>query len=228
MVAICGGEIIEEAEIIELLEKNIPDGLLSVTKSRARKVSAEIAPGTIRKAAGTLLSKGARLIVIAAVDAGLDVDLLYHFDLAGKVVLLKVKLGKENPEIGTIADLTPAAEWAENEAAELCGLRFKGHPKPGHLVLSDKFPDGTFPLGKPFKSKLPDEIGPVAEAVITVGATAPISSLEERRRVEAGLPPQPPASYSSEPQLKEVHELIRQTNFSRQAGYDWKRKKLRG
>ncbi len=218
----------EGAEIVKLLEKNIPDGLLSVAMPRVRKVSAEIAPATIKKAAETLLGNGARFIIIAAVDAGLDVDLLYHFDLAGKVVVLKVKLGKENPEIDTIADLSPAAEWAEKEAAELCGVMFKGHPKPGHLVLSDKFPKGTFPLGKPFKSKLPDKICPVAEAVITVGATAPISSLVERRRVEAGLPPQPPASYSSEPQLKEVHELIRQTNFSKQAGYDWERKKLRG
>jgi len=218
----------EGAEIVKLLEKNIPDGLLSVAMPRVRKVSAEIAPATIKKAAETLLGNGARFIIIAAVDAGLDVDLLYHFDLAGKVVVLKVKLGKENPEIDTIADLSPAAEWAEKEAAELCGVRFKGHPKPGHLVLSDKFPKGTFPLGKPFKSKLPDKICPVAEAVITVGATAPISSLVERRRVEAGLPPQPPASYSSDSQLKEVHELIRQTNFSRQAGYDWERKKLRG
>lgn len=220
--------MMEEVEIVELLKKNIPDGLLSVATPRVRKVSAEIAPATIRKAAETLLGKGARLIIIAAVDAGLDVDLLYHFDLEGKVVVLKVKLGKENPEIDTVADLTLTAEWAENEAAELCGVRFKDHPKPGHLVLSDKLPEGTFPLGKPFKSKLPDEICPVAEAVITVGATAPISSLMERRRVEAGLPPQPPASYSSEPQLKEVHELIRQTNFSKQAGYDWERKKLRG
>ena len=220
--------MMKEAEIVELLEKNIPDGLLNVVTHRVRKVSAEIAPAIIRKAAETLLGKGARFIIIAAVDAGLDIDLLYHFDLDGKVVVLRVKLGKEKPEIDTVADLTPTAEWAENEAAELCGVRFKDHPKPGHLVLSDKLPEGTFPLRKPFKSKLPDEIGPVAEAVITVGATAPISSLIERRRVEAGLPPKPPASYSNEPQLKEVHELIRQTNFSRQAGYDWKRKKLRG
>ncbi len=217
-----------EAEIVELLQKNIPDGLFSVGTPRTRKVLAEIAPGAIRKATETLLGKGARFIIIAAVDEGLDVNLLYHFDLEGKIVVLKVKLGKENPEIGTIADLTPAAEWAEREAAELCRVRFKNHPKPGHLVVSDKLPEGTFPLSKPFKPKLPDKIVPVAEAIITVGATAPISSLVERRRAEAGLPPRPPASYSSEPQLKEVHELIQQTNFSKRAGYDWERKKLRG
>ena len=120
--------MMEEAEIVELLEKNIPDGLLSVVTPRVRKVSAEIAPDIIRKAAETLLGKGARLIIIAAVDAGLDIDLLYHFDLEGKVVVLRVKLGKEKPEIDTVADLTPTAEWAENEAAELCGVRFRDHP----------------------------------------------------------------------------------------------------
>lgn len=220
--------MMEETKIIELLQKNIPDGILSVATPRMRKVSVEIVPSKIKKAAEILLSKGARFIIIAAVDTGIDIDLLYHFDLGGKVTLLKVKLGKERPEIDTISDLTPAAEWAENEAAELCGVIFKDHPKPGHLVLSDKLPEGTFPLGKPFKPKLPDKISPVAESIITVGATAPISPLVERRRAEAGLPLQPPASYSSEPQLKEVHELIQQTNFGERAGYDWKRKKLRG
>lgn len=218
----------EETAIVELLKGSLGDGLLKVSTPRERKVLAEVTPEAMRKAAEGLLGKGARLIIIAAADVGLEVELLYHFDLAGKVAVLKAKLPKESPEIDSIVDLTPAAEWAEKEAAELCGVSFRAHPKPGHLVLPDEWPEGNFPLGKPFKSKLPDEISTVAEAVMTVGATAPISELVQRRRREAGLSPQPPASYSSEPQLKEVHELIKQTSFGEQAGYDWKRKKMRG
>lgn len=218
----------DENAIAGLLKASLGGGLLSVSVPRERKVLAEIAPRALRKAAEVLLGKGARFVIIAAVDAGLEVELLYHFDLSGKVAVLKTRLAKESPEIDTIADLTPAADWAEKEAAELCGVRFRAHPEPRHLVLPDEWQKDNFPLGKPFKSKLPDEVSPVAEAVITVGATAPISDLMQRKREEAGLPPQPPASYSSEPQLKEIHELIKQTNFSERAGYDWNRKKLRG
>lgn len=220
--------MVEENAIVKLLKENLGDELLNASTPRERKVWAEITPRAIRKAAESLLGEGARFIIIAAIDVGLDIELLYHFDLTGRVVVLKTRLAKENPEIDSIAGLTPAAEWAEKEAAELCGAKFRAHPKPRHLVLQDEWPEGSFPLGKPFKPPVPDEITPVAEAITTVGATAPITPLVERRRVEAGLPPQPPASYSSEPQLKEVHELIKQTSFSERVGYDWERKKLRG
>ena len=218
----------KETAIADLLREELGDRLLSSSTPSERKVLMSVAPEAIREAVEVLLGKGARFIIIAAIDVGLDVELLYHFDLAGKVVVMRTRLPKENPATDSVADLTPAAEWAEKEAAELCGVSFRAHPKPGHLVLPDEWPEGNFPLGKPFKLKLPDEISPVAEAVVSVGMTAPISDLVERRRAEAGLSPKPPASYSSEPQLKEVHELIKQTSFSERAGYDWERKKLRG
>lgn len=210
------------------LEKKLAGALLNITIPRKRKVSAGIAPEAIRKATEILLLRGARFVIIATVDVGLEVELLYHFDLDGTVVVLKVKLAKEIMDIDSIVNLTPAAEWAEKEAAELFGVSFRRHPAAGHLVLSDEWPEGNFPLTKPFKPKLADEVGSVAESLITVGATAPISSLVERKRAEAGLPPQPPASYSSKLKLKEVQELIKHTSFSERAGYDWERKRMRG
>lgn len=217
-----------EDPIVKLLRENLRDGLLSAETPRERKVSANMSPRVIKKAAEAMVNKGARFVTIAAVDTGLSVELLYHFDLAGTVAVLKAEVPKEAPEIESIANLIPAAGWAEREAADLFGVSFKGHPKPERLVLPDDWPKDNRPLGKPFKPKIAEEVSPVAESIIAVGATAPITTLMERRRTEAGLAPQPPASYSNEAQLKEVHELAKQTSFSEQAGYDWERKKLRG
>lgn len=217
----------KESLIVKFLKENLRDGLLSVETPRERKVLAEVVPGAIKKAAKALMNKGARFVIIAAVDVGLHVELLYHFDFSGRVAVLKAKVPKEAPEIESIADLTPAAEWAEKEATDLLGVNFKGHPKPGRLVLPDDWPEDKPPLGKPFKPKIAEEVSPVAESIITVGATAPITPLMERKRTEAGLPSRPPASYSNEPQLKQVHELAKQTSFSERVGYDWERKKLK-
>ena len=220
--------MIEETGIIKLLKAEVGKGILGAAAPRQRKVLVEIESSTIRKASEVLLKKGSRFVIIAAVDEGLDIELLYHFDLGGTVVVLKTKVKKEAPEVESVADLTPAAEWAEREAAELFGVNFKAHPRPGHLLLPDDWPAENHPLGKPFKSKLPEQLCPVAESITSVGATAPISPLVQRRREEAGLPPQPPASYSSDRELREVHELVKQTKFDERAGYDWARKKLRG
>lgn len=220
--------MIEKTGIIELLKAEVEKGILGSAAPRERKVLVEIEPSTIRKASKVLLKKESRFVIIAAIDEGLNIKLLYHFDLGGTVVILKTKVKKEAPEIASIADLTPAAEWAEREAAELFGVNFKAHPSPGHLLLPDDWPAENYPLGKPFKPKLPDQLCPVAESITSVGATAPISPLVQRRREEAGLPPQPPASYSSDRELREVHELVKETKFDERVGYDWERKKLRG
>ena len=187
-----------------------------------------IEPTAVRAAAGELLKRGARFMSLAATDEGLDIELLYHFDVEGRVVSLRVKMAKEINEVDSIADLAPAAEWAEKEAAELFGINFRAHPKPTHLLLPDEWPVGEYPLRGPFKGKIPEQLCPVAESLISLGVTAPISPPIKRRRGEAGLPEQPPASYASEPQLRELHEIVEQTGLDKKTGYDWKRKKLRG
>lgn len=221
-----GKKVPSGAEVVERLKAEV--GVLSAGVERERKVRAAIEPAVIQNITQILLNSGARFGIIAAADKGLDIDLLYHFDLGGTLIVLQTSVAKEAPEIKSIAELTPAAEWAEKEVAELFGVNFRGHPKPSHFQLPDDWPAGNYPLGKPFKSKLPDEICPVAESITSVGATASLTPLMQRKREEAGLPAQPPASYSDEASLREVHELARHTEFDKLAGYDWEKKKLRG
>lgn len=217
----------QEAEVLEYLKTKIGVGLTSSSVLRKRKVCATVKPAVLRMAVEALLKRGSRFITITAIDGGLDLELIYHFDLSGTLVDLKTIIQKEAPEIDTITDLTSAAEWAEKEAAELFGIGFLAHPKPGHFFLPDEWPADRYPLAKPFRSELPEQLCPVAESLISSGATAPISPLIKRKREEIGLPAQPPASYASEPWLHEVHELVQQTDFSKKVGYDWKKRKLR-
>jgi NADH-quinone oxidoreductase subunit C len=217
-----------ENEIIKLLEDELGESVLSSSTPRKRKVLATIEPAALRKAVEVLIGGGSRFVALAAADLGLDIQLLYHLDLRGELVVLRVLVAKEKLEVDSVVDLTPAAEWAEREAAELVGVSFKEHPAPKHLVLPEEWPADKPPLSKPFKTKLPERFKPVAESVVSVGTTAAITPLMRRRRREAGLPEQPPTSYASDSSLKEVQELVRRSGFDKKAGYDWEKKRLRG
>ncbi len=210
-----------------VLKKALGAEIRELYISRKRKVTAEIPAPSIKPAAEALVKNDARLIIIAAVDSGLDIELLYHFDVGGTIAVLKVNLPKESPEIESIVEVVPAAEWAEREAMELAGAKFIGHPNPTHLMLRPDWQEGNFPLAKPFK-RLPDEVAPVAESIATSGTTAPMTEIMERKRIEAGLSPKPPMSYSIEAQVKELHEMLEGAGFPKRAGYDMGKKKLRG
>ncbi len=216
-----------EVELLEHLQKSIGSGAVSSAPVQKRKISLTIEPAVLRKAVEVLLKHQPRFVIIAAVDAGMDVDLLYHFDVKGVVVVLKTTVVKEASEINTIVDLVPAAEWAEKEAAELFGVNFRAHPKPGRLLLPEGWPSDRPPLRGPFKRALPEQFCPVAESLVSTGVTGPMSPLMQRRREEKGLPPSPPASFSSDASLREVQELMRRTGFDEKAGYDWEKKRLR-
>ncbi|MEM2192814.1 MAG: NADH-quinone oxidoreductase subunit C, partial [Candidatus Hadarchaeales archaeon] len=211
-----------EQEVKKLLEDA---SISNVTVPRPRKVYAEISPQHLRNAVETIMKNGGRFVIIAALDAWLNIELSYHLDIDGTGVVMKVKIPKENPELPSIVDITPAAEWAEREASELVGVKFIGNPRPENLVLPAGW-DGR-PMAKPFKPPVDEKVAGVAESILSVGATAPISSLMESRRVEAGLPAKPPAAYTSESSLKEIQDFARSTGFAEEVGYDREKRKLR-
>ncbi|MEM2908185.1 MAG: NADH-quinone oxidoreductase subunit C [Candidatus Hadarchaeales archaeon] len=209
----------------EILESLGGETEAKIVYARERRAIVEIEPRAIRRAS-ELLSKSGRFMMLAAVDEGLNIELLYNFDIGGMVVVLRVVVMKEASEIDSISDLIPAAEWAEREVAELFGVKFKAHPRPAPLLLPEGWSESP-PLRAPFEGELPTQICPVAESLISVGATAPLSPHMQRRRSEAGLPASPPASYASEEALRELQELMKRVAFDKKAGYDWERKKLR-
>ncbi|WP_207514548.1 NADH-quinone oxidoreductase subunit C [Longitalea luteola] len=77
--------------------------------------------------------------------------MVYHFTstVFRHVLVVKVKLTSDHPEIETVSDIWRTAEFHEREVFDLFGVRFLHHPDLRRLVLTDDF-EGH-PLRKDFE-----------------------------------------------------------------------------
>ena len=91
---------------------------------------------------------GARFSIATGIDTLEAIEIQYHFcfDALGKVVSICVELDRENPVMETTCIGIKATEWIEREISELLGVKFKNHPDMRHLLLTDDWPDGNYPL----------------------------------------------------------------------------------
>jgi len=95
----------------------------------------------------------ALLVFITAADNYLDEprfvvtyrvrSLTNNFD-----VRLNVLVGGEEPEVDSITDLYPAANWLEREVWDMFGVRFKGHPNLERILMWEGF--DAHPLRKEY------------------------------------------------------------------------------
>jgi len=72
---------------------------------------------------------------------------LYSFDHK-HVFAVKVFCPRDNPEIPSVVDLWPAADWQEREAYDMFGITFPGHPDLRRILCADDW-EG-FPLRKDY------------------------------------------------------------------------------
>ncbi len=64
-------------------------------------------------------------------------------------VVVRTRLDRENPQVPTISDICPGANWHERETHDFFGIKFSGHPNLTPLLLPE---DSDFhPLLKDFK-----------------------------------------------------------------------------
>jgi Ni,Fe-hydrogenase III component G len=94
-----------------------------------------------------LLKRELRLCTIAGVDAGESFEVLYEFDVPGKLLVLKVAFPKGEPRVPSISNIVPAATLYEREVEEMFGIKMEGHPSPGRLFLAENY-SGDPPLLK--------------------------------------------------------------------------------
>ncbi len=96
---------------------------------------------------------------------------------------LELRVDARGATVPSIVSLTkgPAADWHEREAKDLFGLRFEGHPRLGHFVLHEDWPEGLNPMCHSFdgRQKLerrePDPVWQPATIVTAPGSfTMPI------------------------------------------------------
>jgi len=73
---------------------------------------------------------------------------------------LKVPVTEENPEIDTLSDLWPSANWYEREVWDMFGIRFRGHPNLKRILMYEEFQGHALRKDYPFNKRQP-LIGPM-------------------------------------------------------------------
>ena len=90
-----------------------------------------------------------RFATASGIDIPKGFEILYHFsfDKTGQMVSVRTFIeDKKNPEIESLAVISPAFAWIEREIWEMLGVKFVGHPNLKRLLLADDWPEGKFPL----------------------------------------------------------------------------------
>ena len=75
-------------------------------------------------------------------------------------IRLKVPVDEKNPEVDTLSDLWPSANWYEREAWDMFGITFKGHPNLKRILMYEEFKGHALRKDYPFNKRQP-LIGPL-------------------------------------------------------------------
>jgi len=177
-----------EKDLTEYLRQELAEDLIEVYVPRERRVFARIKSSALRRTVESLKRRydTLRFMTLSVVDHGLDFEYLHYFHVDGTVLTLRSVKPKEDNTLESIADIIPAASLIEREVADLFGVKLINHPEPKPLILPESWPDDQRPLRKPLRGILPPQARSVAEALISKGCVAPISTFIQRRRESAG------------------------------------------
>lgn len=136
-------------EILAKIKEKFSWQILNIFEKSLRRVYIDLKPENIKEIVEFIFRRlRARFVIVSAVDTRNAIEILYHFsfDSVGKIVTLRTKIDKENPEIESITPIIKGAEWIEREIYELLGVRFKNHPNLKRLLLAEDWPEGKYPL----------------------------------------------------------------------------------
>jgi NADH-quinone oxidoreductase subunit C len=92
------------------------------------------------------------LMCLSGMDLGkATLGVVYHCasTVHKHTIVLKVSVPAEKPEVPSVADIWPTANWHEREAYDMFGLQFSGHPDLRRILMPEDWPG--HPLRKDFK-----------------------------------------------------------------------------
>jgi NADH/F420H2 dehydrogenase subunit C len=74
-------------------------------------------------------------------------EVFYHLSsvATNKMIVVKVRLAKDNPEVESASSLFSAANWHERETFDLLGIQFINHPNLKRILLPEAW------LGHPLR-----------------------------------------------------------------------------
>jgi len=88
------------------------------------------------------------LSTITALDAGYNIEVIYHVAFTDALVSVKVQVSKEDPTLPSIVEIIPGAALYEREVHDLFGIVFEGNTDLSPLLLPDDWPEDIYPLRK--------------------------------------------------------------------------------
>jgi NADH-quinone oxidoreductase subunit C len=108
------------------------------------------------------------LVLVTAVDNHLDeprFEVTYRLRSLGRNadVRINAPVPGEDPEIDSICDLYPAANWMEREVWDMFGIRFRGHPNPERILMWDGFEGHPLRKDYPLLGNTPGTAGYVGK-----------------------------------------------------------------
>jgi Ni,Fe-hydrogenase III component G len=141
-------------EVVQGIRAKFGDDILDVYEKSPRRTYILVNPDRLPEVAEYVYKDlGGRFQIASGTHLVDCFEILYHFalDKSDRVLNLRVKLDLENPSIETCAIRVPATEWIEREMHELLGIEFRNHPDMRHLLLTDDWPEGNYPLRRDWK-----------------------------------------------------------------------------
>jgi NADH-quinone oxidoreductase subunit C len=152
-------EIEEERLTIEDIAPAFPliyriaeSGVESIYIQKCNKIWVEVKRENLLEFCSFLKENGFdHLSCILGVDRGEHFEVIYHIwsYIDRRMLSVRVKVPKDDPEVDSVVSIWRAADWHERETYDMFGIIFRGHPDLRRILLPDDF-EG-FPLRKDFK-----------------------------------------------------------------------------
>lgn len=94
------------------------------------------------------------LFCLTAVDWKTHFTVVYHLTstVHRHMLVVKIKLDHQQPEVRTVSDIWRTAEFHEREAFDLMGVVFTGHPDLRRLFMTDEW------IGWPLRKDYEDPV----------------------------------------------------------------------
>jgi NADH-quinone oxidoreductase subunit C len=117
-------------------------------------LDATVTPDQVVSITELLNKEGFAIDTITGVDwmaeQQMEVVYDYYHPVENVRAVVRTRVPRENPEVPTISNIYPGANWHERETHDFFGIRFQGHPNLTPFLLPE---DATYhPLRKDFSA----------------------------------------------------------------------------
>ena len=146
----------ERDDVLKKLEARLAGLCDRFWRRNEKRVCVDVPPENSLTANRILFDEfRARLATATGKDTRDRIEVAYHycFDALNVVVSLRTWGLKPNPEVDSVAQIFPGANFIEREMYDLLGVKFRNHPDPRRLLLADDWPEGVYPLRRDYPER---------------------------------------------------------------------------